>query len=719
MARRFVFGGRVRVSILSGIRSYLHGDDLTAAAYLPAIPTPAVPVQVRGQFDPNRQPEWLTRRAADWSIIDRPAVLLDAVRKSGVVFACGTYLADAVAEAPIRVYRTTAGTTEREIDDSRSGRLARAVLAKPNPFMDESEFWALVVFQMSIQGYGVIEKVRSGAGLPLQLWPLRPDWLRKKPDGSGDWLYRTPRKPERTIPDADVIIVPYRHDDRMERYGIGPVQVVGREIGIDVALTDFLKVFLDAGGIPPFVMTHPDPIGDEAVIEAIQTRWQQKYGGSQAYGTLPALHGGWDIKPLGGSLDDMAWPDLRGITELKIAQAFRVPADLIEARETLKGGSLTTTEMDGAMERLQRYGAQPLRDRIDGAMTRGFLTEFVGTDDSYSLGFDISHILALQEDVDKRHDRARKDWDAGGITLDEYRVAMGLDALPNKQGQVFKVAFSTLFVPMNALTGSPPPPIRAAPRYRDRKALSPAELEVRASLLTTVARDRQRLTEIGGRALRTFWRGQGARIVAELGKAGPAFAVKVAEAINWAAEEAELRKVLMKFYDATGKAAFASANGALGTDTVWEVTNPKVSSLLTELAGSVVGITETTRLDVSRVVTTGLQEGLTLPQVAERLTGLFEETYKGRAMTVARTESQIAYNTASVLAYQESGEVNEVELHDNPDHTEAYGASDGLTCAQRDGLVVKLDAVSRHVAGEHPNGSLSVLPILATPLGEA
>jgi hypothetical protein len=86
---------------------------------------------------------------------------------------------------------------------------------------------------------------------------------------------------------------------------------------------------------------------------------------------------------------------------------------------------------------------------------------------------------------------------------------------------------------------------------------------------------------------------------------------------------------------------------------------------------------------------------------------------------VARTESMVAYNTASTMGYRESGVVDRIEMVDNADHPEDYGASDGLTCAQRDGMVVDLSDVDRHIEAEHPNGSLALIPILSGPaLGE-
>jgi hypothetical protein len=147
------------------------------------------------------------------------------------------------------------------------------------------------------------------------------------------------------------------------------------------------------------------------------------------------------------------------------------------------------------------------------------------------------------------------------------------------------------------------------------------------------------------------------------------------------------------------------------------VQNPRLAQFIERLAERVVGINATTKADISRIVTEGLLDGVTMPELAGRLDGLFEQTYAGRSSTIARTESQVAYNQASTLAYAESGVVSQAELLDNPDHDDDYGALDGLSCAERNGLIVDLADVDMHVMSEHPNGTLAVAPYLA-PVGD-
>lgn len=663
------------------------------------------------------------QRDADWSGVTG-ANAERAYRLCATAYACATFLADAVAESPLRVYQLRDGDPV-ELPNHR----ARALIANPNPYMSEAEFMSLTVMVMAMHGYAAIEKVRSGARIPVQLWPLRPDWLRRErtSDGVGRWVLRRPGSDPRTIEDDDLILIPYRHDEKMERIGLSPLQIVAREIGIDVALTDLLKVFLDAGGIPPWAVELPDGNPKQEEIDVFREKWRQRYGGWQAYNEIGILYGGMKLHKLGDSIGDMAWPDLRGLTEMKIAQAFRVPADLIQARDSMKSGSLTTTEMDGAMSALQKYGATPLRQRIDGAFTRGLLPDFTGGDARITVEFDISAILSLQEDRDALHARVRADFDSGGITLNQFLQETGRPDL-GTAGDIYKVPFTTMYLPLAGLTSETtttptstpkalPTTTRHAPQYRNRKAMTPDELEVKANVMTLVARDRQKLGQILERKLKAFWKEQGQRIVAALPTKSADVETKAT--VDWNGELRQLSELMNLFYQTAGKRAFAGVTTITGVSLDFSLANPNIQRLIDDLGTRIVGINETTRLKVSKLITDAMTEGLSPPQIADQITELFDGFSKGRAGVVARTESQVAYNLASQMGYQESGVVSEVEMIDSETHDEDYGASDGLTCVDRNGMVVPVGNMHIHVAAEHPSGSLAFVPILSGPaLGE-
>ncbi len=709
------------VSILSTLKSLVSIDSAYRgkATFSTSTYTGGVPLTALGPTG---------ERTADWSTVTGTPQLERVYRLCATAYACATFLADAVAESPLRVYRLDQGDPV-ELSDHRF----RLLISNPNPYMSEAEFVSLTVMQMAFSGYAAIEKVRSAAGIPVQLWPLRTDWLTRETlnDGTARWIFRRPRMDPRVIADEDIILIPYRHDERQERVGVSPLHIVAREIGIDVALTDLLKVLLDAGGIPMYAVEFDSsmPVPQQDDVDIFREKWRQTFGGPSGMAQIGVMLPGMKLAKVGSSIGDLAWPELRGLTELKIAQAFRVPADLIQARDTLKSGSLATTEMNGAMAALQQYGATPLRQRIDGAFTRSLLPDFTGNDRMITVEFDISAILSLQEDRDALHVRVRGDWDSGAITLNQFLQETGRPEL-GTPGEIFKVPFNITYMPLNQLTGDSLPPVavtapkalsattRKAIEYRNRKTMTAAEIETKANVMALTNRTRHKLAQILDRKLRAFWKEQGARVVAAMPMKS-AGAIETKDTImNWSEEEGLLRMVLDTFYIEAGKQAYSGVSTVTGIDLSFDLANPNIQNVIEQLGLRIVGISETTRLDVNKLVTDGLAEGMSPPQIAETLTGLFEETYKNRAGTVARTESMIAYNTASALGYQESG-VEQVEMVDNLEHDSDYGASDGLTCAQRDGMVVNLADVGRHIEAEHPNGSLALIPLLSGPaLGE-
>src|SRR5215207_1177830 len=101
-----------------------------------------------------------------------------------------------------------------------------------------------------------------------------------------------------------------------------------------------------------------------------------------------------------------------------------------------------------------------------------------------------------------------------------------------------------------------------------------------------------------------------------------------------------------------------------------------------------------------------------MAQLEERLSGLFKETYRGRAMTVARSESFQSYSQASVVGHLESGQIAYVEILDNPNHDTDPSPIDGLTCAGRNGLIVPIGRAEIHIESEHPNGTMAVAPVI-------
>jgi HK97 family phage portal protein len=661
------------------------------------------------QYQLNK-PQWPRRTTTTYSD--------NAFAQIALIFRCVGVTANSIAAAPVKVYKD-AGGGQREEDPTHA---VRQLMIRPNPFWGEVRFLSTVAMVAAVTGFCVIEKERSAAGRVIALYPLRSDWLKPIPrsNAAPDWEYCVPGYQPTTVNADDVLVFTYADGTDYRYTGIGPLEVALREWGILNTMTDFLKAFFDSGATPQLGLV-PDPNAkrySQAEADTLIEKFLAKSGLANSLRPV-FLQGITDVKRLGFDFNELAYTDLRDVSELAVCQAFGVPPGLVGTSPGLDSNTYSNAKT--MRQSFYEDTITPLWARLDDTLTFGLLSEFEARP-GYSLEFDTSNIPALQDDVTPTWQRATAALQASGITRNMFLREVGLPTVVG--GDVFLESIATVEVP--AVEEGQRSNGHAKIEWRELKplALPPVALyrlpaEQRSRVATHAKQTIARLGDRSAPLLRAFWKEQGHRIVSSLGLRGDdqAIELRAVDFIDWDAEVRHLQQVMTKVYAMSGKAAFNDVSDLLSVDVSFDLANPNVGRILGSLGQRIVDITDTTRSDVQRVIGDSLNEGVTLSDLGDRLSNLFVETYSSRADTVGRTESMIGYNKASVLGYQESGVVGSAELVDNPDHTEDYGASDGLTCATRDGIIVSLDSVDDHIEAEHPNGSLAVIPVLSTALG--
>ena len=140
----------------------------------------------------------------------------------------------------------------------------------------------------------------------------------------------------------------------------------------------------------------------------------------------------------------------------------------------------------------------------------------------------------------------------------------------------------------------------------------------------------------------------------------------------------------------------------------FRLTDSAVNALLVEAAHQVVRIDETTRQAIAEQLRLGQDLGLSTWEIANGradigyrgIEGLYGETWKGRALTIARTELQHAQNEAALNRYAATGMVDKVEIID--------GDFDAA-CQARNGRIVP---ISERPQLLHPNCTMNLVPIL-------
>ena len=139
------------------------------------------------------------------------------------------------------------------------------------------------------------------------------------------------------------------------------------------------------------------------------------------------------------------------------------------------------------------------------------------------------------------------------------------------------------------------------------------------------------------------------------------------------------------------------------------VTDAAANQVLVEAARQVVRIDETTRQAIVEQLRVGQALGLSTWEIANGradigyrgIEGLYTETWKGRAETIARTELQHANAVSALNRYQASGMVDMVQIID--------GDEWDAECAARNGRIVPL---SERPPLLHPNCTMTLVPVL-------
>lgn len=717
-----------------------------------------------GPFAPeqSKQTQPLDRRAIGWSAnlpnwqINKPQwpqtnydTYQNAYKNVVTVYACVHARAKAVSSATLRVYQEVDGDP-KEIPD----HALRTLMQQPNPMMSEAEFLVLTQTMMDVFGFAAIEKQRFkvGGGVAA-LWHLQPQWLKPiyRSNAAPDWEYTVPGNPPQTIKSADIITITSAPSLGVsDAFGLSPLSAALREVGIEDAATNFAKLFLDHGGMPMFALSTDQPIRDQAVVDLIKERWMQSYGGWSNWINVALLSDGLKPEKLSLNIDEMAYPELRNLTEARICSAFGVPPIIIGANVGLEQATYSNYEQ--ARKAFYEDTVVDLWARLDGALTRGLLAEF-DPSGALSIQFDTSSVPALREDINAAWTNAGDALSRGGITLNQFQAAVGLPG--------FGPAGDVLYLPMAAQPIRPddlvaladeataPPAPAALPAGSDTtgdttagdvtgnlknpsgtgdttdatKAL-PAGVEYRSLPLERRAgiaiQNRRLVNRLAARhapKLIRYFQQQGNRVIAAVTgeRADADFDVRAAmQTIDWDEEERLLSELMTDLYHKGGKTAYDAVNEQLnlrvGVD--WDMAHPLIRQTQRYLASRVVAINLQTRKEIGRVVTDAIEQGTSMPDLRDRLYGLYNETYRNRSMTIARTESQVAFNLSNKDAYKQSGVVRGATLFDNPNHDTDPSPVDGLTCADRNGLDVELDDVQVHVFAEHPNGTLAVAPLL-------
>lgn len=335
--------------------------------------------------------------------------------KNELVYACIEELSTSAAEPSMQVRRR--GEWRKE------GEPVLDLLNRPNPFMDRFEFWATVIMHRSIAGNAYALKVRSGSGRPVELWLMRPDRVKVIPSKANyiaRYEYDTGDGAV-AIPVEDVIHFKTRNPiDQF--YGMPPLMAAAARVDIDNYMRDFVKKYFQSAGVPAGLLNVKGNL-EPGSKDEIKNRWRNDYGGPSGWHNLLIIdQNEASFTPMTSNLGagGLVVPELDQVNEARIAMVFGVPLTIIGARLGVASSSYANKRSD--RESFWDEHLAPLYKELQGRLNLSLRNDFPGIEE---IAFDLSDVRALQEDMDKIHARLRSDLNAGGITIEEFRLATG------------------------------------------------------------------------------------------------------------------------------------------------------------------------------------------------------------------------------------------------------------------------------------------------------
>ncbi len=199
--------------------------------------------------------------------------------------------------------------------------------------------------------------------------------------------------------------------------------------------------------MPPFVLTSSLSLTDDAVAE-IRARWHQRYAGWRNWLEPAVLDKDARVQPISWSLSEMGFEGLDARSEARICQVLRVPPILVGAKVGLDRS--TFANYSEARRSFWEDSLMPQYRRIRDELQVDLIDREFG--DEHRLDWDFSDVPALQEDRTARWQRATESLSAGGITVNDFRREVGLDAI-GPAGDVFLRGFNVTEVPARTVTG--------------------------------------------------------------------------------------------------------------------------------------------------------------------------------------------------------------------------------------------------------------------------
>ena len=406
-------------------------------------------------------PDWIREPMRDFGV----RKLVTEGYLNSAAYACLRVIVESFAEPELHVHEATEAGDKVILGDHP----LRQLLARPNRFMSEDEFFEFLITYAGIGGNFYVLKERAVGGWPIALWPFHDGQMTPALDAQ-EWIshYWLHIGDGEKIPVAteDVIHWRWSVDPRFPQLGLSPLAAAARDVSMDSELRRYGHALAHNDAVPRTLVRVEGNLDDE-LIGQMQKQWKKSFGGTNRGAVAVVDRSVKEVMRIGASLQELMIEAAHNIPESRVAACYGGAAVGYLAGLNVFLQRSTFSNVEEAELALHRRILMAKWRSVAATMTEGLLREF-SDDPALTLEFDTSRVQALAALRQAEEKHAAQMFGNGVWTRNEARAATGRAPL----AEDFVVELSNWLPGMAELAPAETAKGRPAPAARAVRALA-------------------------------------------------------------------------------------------------------------------------------------------------------------------------------------------------------------------------------------------------------
>lgn len=560
------------------------------------------------------------------------------------------------------------------------------LLMKPNQKMTNYTLFYLTQVYFGLRGECGWLIERNGLGIPSELWPVPPHWVLLTPSVDRPYyLVMTYYGKSLKIAEEDMIWLVDPDPANPYGRGLGAAEGIGDEVETDEYMAKWAKRFFFNDAKPPVIIEAPGM--QEEQTKRLEEKWMEKYSGTNNAHKPAFMSWSGKVTEIGKGQKEMDFVESRKFLRDTANQHFLMPPEVMGIIENSNRATI-----DAADYLYTKNVLKPALTLFQELLNIHVCPLF---DEKLYLEFE----NVVPEDKMYNLRVANDGLQRGAVMVNEWRVANGLE--PTEGGDVFYIPVSMMVSKTPAeLIGvkagpSPPEPLptpepEPGKGIKKKSLTSEGKVEFHKKFDAAATKHEKKCKRAMGR----FFRRQKADFLKkfdeltmksikadELPPPTPPLLDPnvVEELLNWTVEGVSLQQALGPAWEACMQEGYLLANETFDLGISFDLFRPEMLDHISQYGlDQAKNINDTTKMGLRTTIEEGVASGESIPEIRDRVMGVFDDASRNRATTIARTETHNTVSSGTFKTYKLAGVkrkewLTSIDGRERPSHYEING----------------------------------------------